>query len=101
MAHDMPVVFVVDVDVPAPESLDLLIRSAGWRPETLESAKEFLARPRAHIPNCLVLDVKLPGLNGLELQKQGSEAWNSALRPLTAAPGQLRDGLTLPIQRFR
>ena len=51
------------------ESLEALIRHAGWEPETFESAQEFLARPRAVIPSCLVLDITLPGLNGLELQK--------------------------------
>jgi FixJ family two-component response regulator len=47
-----------------------LIRSEGWEPETLASAQEFLARPRVLVPSCLVLDVSLPGLNGLELQKR-------------------------------
>ena len=62
-------VFVVDDDVSVRESLEALIRHAGWEPETFESAQEFLARPRAVIPSCLVLDITLPGLNGLELQK--------------------------------
>ena len=52
------------------ESLELLIRTAGWQPETFASAPEFLSRPRATVPCCLVLDVTLPGLNGLELQQQ-------------------------------
>jgi FixJ family two-component response regulator len=64
------IVFVVDDDVSVRESLELLIRAAGWRPETFTSAQEFLARPRATVPCCLVLDVTLPGLNGLELQQQ-------------------------------
>ena len=51
------------------ESLELLIDFAGWKPETFASAKEFLARPRSVTPSCLVLDVSLPDLNGLELQK--------------------------------
>lgn len=63
-----PIVFVVDDDVSVRESLELLIRSEGWQPEAFESAQEFLARPRATVPHCLVLDVSLPGLNGLELQ---------------------------------
>lgn len=62
-------VFVVDDDVSVRESLEALIRHAGWEPETFESAQEFLARPRALIPSCLVLDITLPGLNGLELQR--------------------------------
>ena len=69
MSHETPVVFVVDDDVSVRESLELLIRSAGWQPETFESAQEFLARPRAPVPNCLILDVNLPDLNGLDLQK--------------------------------
>lgn len=60
--------FVVDDDPSVREALDSLIRQAGWRPEVFESAREFLARPRALVPSCLVLDVTLPGLNGLELQ---------------------------------
>ena len=64
-----PIVFVVDDDVSVRESLELLIQNEGWRPEIFESAQEFLDRPRALVQNCLVLDVFLPGLNGLELQK--------------------------------
>jgi FixJ family two-component response regulator len=64
-----PVVFVVDDDVSVRESLELLISFAGWQPETFASAEEFLARPRSLTPSCLILDVSLPDLNGLELQK--------------------------------
>lgn len=64
-----PMVFIVDDDISVRESLELLIRSQGWQAETFESAKEFLDRPRVIVPSCLVLDVSLPGLNGLELQK--------------------------------
>ena len=64
-----PIVFVVDDDVSVRESLELLISFAGWQPETFQSAEEFLARPRSQTPSCLVLDVSLPNLNGLELQK--------------------------------
>ena len=70
MSHATPIVFVVDDDISVRESLELLIRSAGWEPETFESAQEFLSRPRVSVPNCLVLDVSLPGLNGLELQER-------------------------------
>ena len=63
------IVFVVDDDVSVRESLELLIKFAGWQPETFASAKDFLARPRISTPCCLVLDVSLPDLNGLELQK--------------------------------
>jgi FixJ family two-component response regulator len=65
-----PIVFVVDDDISVRESLELLIRSEGWEPETFKSAKDFLSRPRALVPSCLVLDVSLPGLNGLDLQKR-------------------------------
>jgi FixJ family two-component response regulator len=64
-----PIVFVVDDDISVRESLELLINFAGWQPETFSSATEFLARPRTTSPGCLVLDVSLPDLNGLELQK--------------------------------
>lgn len=64
-----PIVFVVDDDISVRESLELLICSQDWQAETFASAKEFLARPRTLVPSCLVLDVSLPGLNGLELQK--------------------------------
>jgi FixJ family two-component response regulator len=69
-SHATPIVFVVDDDISVRESLELLIRCAGWQPETFASAQEFLAHPRALVPSCLVLDVSLPGLNGLELQKR-------------------------------
>jgi FixJ family two-component response regulator len=67
---EAPVVFVVDDDVSVRESLELLIRSAGWHPETFASAEAFLARPHIDGPSCLVLDVTLPNLNGLDLQKR-------------------------------
>jgi FixJ family two-component response regulator len=63
-------VFVVDDDLSVRESLELLILSAGWRPETFASAEDFLAQPRVASPSCLVLDVSLPKLNGLDLQKR-------------------------------
>jgi FixJ family two-component response regulator len=63
-----PVVFVVDDDISVRESLAPLIRWAGWKPETFSSAQEFLSRPRDDTPSCLVLDVELPDLNGLDLQ---------------------------------
>jgi FixJ family two-component response regulator len=65
-----PIVYVVDDDISVRESLELLIRCAGWQPETFSSGQEFLARPRALIPSCLVLDFSLPGLTGLEVQKR-------------------------------
>jgi FixJ family two-component response regulator len=68
-APKSPIVFVVDDDISVRESLELLIKFAGWQPETFASAEDFLARPRTLTPSCLVLDVSLPELNGLELQK--------------------------------
>jgi FixJ family two-component response regulator len=70
MPQTVPIVFVVDDDISVRESLEALLRCEGWQPETYASAPEFLARPRAQTPSCLILDVSLPGLNGLDLQKQ-------------------------------
>jgi FixJ family two-component response regulator len=67
------IVFVVDDDVSVRESLELLIQRAGWRAETFASGDDFLSRPRVHGPCCLLLDVTLPGPNGLELQQQLAE----------------------------
>lgn len=69
-SHATPIVYVVDDDISVRESLELLIRFEGWQPETFASAQEFLDAPRATVPNCLVLDISLPGLNGLELQER-------------------------------
>jgi FixJ family two-component response regulator len=68
MPEVSPIVFVVDDDVSVRESLDSLIGCEGWQPKTFASAQEFLDHPRVVVPNCLVLDVSLPGLNGLDLQ---------------------------------
>jgi FixJ family two-component response regulator len=65
-----PTVFVVDDDVSVRESLELLIEAAGWQPDTFASAEEFLARSRPLVPSCLVLDVTLPDLNGLDVQQR-------------------------------
>jgi FixJ family two-component response regulator len=65
-----PVVFVVDDDVSVRESAEALVRLAGWRAETFVSAQAFLDRPRRPVPCCLVLDVNLPDLDGLELQRR-------------------------------
>jgi FixJ family two-component response regulator len=70
MTHAEPIVFVVDDDVSIRESLEHLFRCEGWHAETFASASEFLAAPRPSVPSCLVLDVSMPGLNGLELQKR-------------------------------
>jgi FixJ family two-component response regulator len=63
-----PIVFVVDDDVSVRESLEMLIGAESWRAETFTSAQEFLSRPRAPVPSCLILDLSLPDLNGLDLQ---------------------------------
>jgi FixJ family two-component response regulator len=70
MTPTTPIVFVVNDDISVRESLQLLIQCEGWHPETLASAQEFLDRPRSLVPSCLVLDVSLPGLNGLDVQKR-------------------------------
>jgi FixJ family two-component response regulator len=70
MEHGTPVVFVVDDDVSVRESLESLIRCMGWQAQTFASAQEFLSRPRVRAPSCLLLDVNLPDLNGLDLQER-------------------------------
>src|SRR6186997_1927340 len=70
MLHSTPIVFIVDDDVSVRSALESLIESAGWVAETFASAQEFLRRPRVAAPSCLVLDVSLPDINGLELQSR-------------------------------
>ena len=70
MAVVAPIVFVVDDDISIRESLELLLANAGWRTELFGTGAEFLARPRQAGPSCLLLDMGLPDLNGLELQKR-------------------------------
>jgi formate hydrogenlyase transcriptional activator len=69
-SSDLPIVFVVDDDASVRESMELSIRHEGWQPETFAFAREFLGRPRTHVPNCLVLDVSLRDFNGLNLQRR-------------------------------
>src|SRR5207248_4619292 len=64
------IVFIVDDDISVRESLELLVRNEGWQAETFQSAQEFLVHPRAIAPCCLVLDVTLPDLSGLDLQQR-------------------------------
>jgi len=71
-----PSVFIVDDDISVRESLEALIEQAGWRPEAFASAREFLARPRSLQPGCLLLDLSLPDLNGLELQQRIADRAN-------------------------
>ena len=65
-----PIVFVVDDDISVRESLELLIQVSGWRAETFASAREFLARPRPSVPSCVILDLALPDVSGLDLQQR-------------------------------
>lgn len=67
------VIAIVDDDLSAREGLESLLRSEGWRVETFASAQEFLARRGTEAPSCLVLDLQLPGLSGLDLQKRMAE----------------------------
>jgi FixJ family two-component response regulator len=70
MPTTVPTVFIVDDDISMRESLELLVKGENWKPEIFASAQEFLDHPRTLVPSCLLLDLSLPGLNGLELQKQ-------------------------------
>jgi FixJ family two-component response regulator len=65
-----PIVFIVDDDASVRESLELLVEASGWRAKMFTTAEEFLAHPREPVASCLVLDVGLPDLNGLELQQR-------------------------------
>jgi FixJ family two-component response regulator len=70
LSQAIPTVFVVDDDISVRESLELLIRRAGWQPQIFASAEQFLSHPRVFAPSCLILDFSLPDLNGLDLQKR-------------------------------
>lgn len=69
VSPEKPVVFIVDDDISVRESLESLIGWAGWQPQAFDSAQSFLDQPRARVPCCLVLDISMPGLSGLELQR--------------------------------
>ena len=84
MAPAKSIVFVVDDDLSVRESLELLIQNEGWQAKTFASAQEFLDFPRALVPSCLLLDISLPGMNGLDLQKR--------IDGLTIAPKNLVGG---------
>ena len=70
MPQSKPIVFIVDDDVSARDALESLVRSAGLKVEVFDSAQEFLKRGQTDGPSCLVLDVRMPGLTGLELQQR-------------------------------
>src|SRR5262245_15388931 len=76
MPDPSPIIFVVDDDASVREALSGLIRSAGWKVELFSSAREFLARPRAEVPSCLVLDLQLHDLSGLDLQQRMTQDGN-------------------------
>jgi FixJ family two-component response regulator len=78
-----PIVFIVDDDVSVRESLEVLIRRAGWQPITFASARDFLAHPRACSPSCLILDVGLPDISGLDLQQQLAKGYHPPIIFLT------------------
>jgi FixJ family two-component response regulator len=73
LSEPTPMVFVVEDDASVREALAGLIRSAGWNAEVYVSGQEFLSRPMPDVPSCLVLDVGLPGLSGLDLQSRMAE----------------------------
>jgi FixJ family two-component response regulator len=70
MSESQSIVLVVDDDISVRESLELLLRHEGMNVETFVSAQDFLSRPPVTVPSCLILDISLPGLNGLDLQKR-------------------------------
>jgi FixJ family two-component response regulator len=73
LQESAPIIALVDDDPSVRRGLERLIRSMGWKAETFASAQEFLARVGVEAPSCVVLDLQLPGLTGLELQKQMAE----------------------------
>src|SRR5438128_12077415 len=89
MAEGKAIVFVVDDDASVREGLGSLIRSAGLRVETFASAQEFLARSRADVPSCVVLDVQRPGLSGLDLQHELANADVQITIILLAGDGEI------------
>jgi FixJ family two-component response regulator len=78
-----PVVYIVDDDVSVRESLELLIRCAGWQPVTFASAWDFLSHPLISAPSCLILDIGLPDISGLDLQQQLAERYHPPIIFLT------------------
>ena len=89
MQEPTPIVYVVDDDISVRESLELLIRSAGWRPVLFDAATAFLDEPASVAPSCLVLDVNLPDLNGLDLQRQIADLRTRAIPAVVEAAGLL------------
>jgi FixJ family two-component response regulator len=77
MSLTAPIVVVVDDDISVRESLELLIQNEGWQPALFESAQEFLGRLPTVVPSCLILDVNLPDLSGLDIQQRISDEKSS------------------------
>ena len=100
ISRETAVVFVVDDDVSVRESLESLILSAGWQPETFASAEGFLARSRIDGPSCLVLDLTLPDLNGLDLQKRIVDRVDMPIIFITGY-GDVPTTVQAPLSRFR
>src|ERR1700722_19181080 len=81
--HAKAFVYIVDDDALVRESLEMLICLSGWQPMTFASAHEFLSHPRACAPSCLILDIGLPDINGLDLQQQIAESYHPPIIFLT------------------
>ena len=86
-ADTLPCVFIVDDDISVRESLELLLEAAGWQALAFACATDFLAYPRVSVPSCLVLDVALPDLNGLDLQDR--VAPDRAAKPIVFISGSV------------
>src|SRR5947207_14533664 len=99
MNENVPVVLVVDDDQAIRQALQSLIRSVGLRVETFASAQEFHARRRSDAPSCLVLDVRMPGASGLDVQRQLGE--QGLTLPTTFIPGHGRIPMAVPAMRAR
>jgi len=84
-AGERPIVYIVDDDVSVRESLSLQMENEGWHAECFVTAQEYLARPPAIAPSCLVLDIVLPGINGLDLQRLVADEW--AVTPVIIITG--------------
>jgi FixJ family two-component response regulator len=93
MSAPAPLVFIVDDDASVRKSLARLVRGAGYQVETFASAREFLARPRHDAPSCLVLDVRMPGLTGLELQEALAAAGHRSCTVFVTGYGDVSAGV--------
>jgi FixJ family two-component response regulator len=94
MSEAIPTVLVVDDDISVREALDLLIRSAGWCAETFCSAEDFLSRARPDAKSCLIVDVNLPGLCGLDLHRLVANKW--PMLPVIVMTGNQEAPITAP-----